>query len=57
MGGADPRRVGRRYYSGYWQQAYEVLAVDGDEITALWDDGRTTTHRTRWDERNDKAVQ
>lgn len=57
MSSADPRRVGHRYFSGYWQQTYEVIAINGDNITARWEDGRTTTHATRWDERKDKAVQ
>lgn len=57
MRNKDPRRVGGRYVSGYWQQTYEVVAIDGDKITVRWEDGRTTTHSTPWDDRKDKAVQ
>ena len=52
----DPRRVGGRYASGYWKQTYKVVAIDGDQITVRWDDGRTTTHSTPWDDRKDKVI-
>ena len=56
MSVAGPRRVGGRYFSGYWRQTYDVLAIDGDTLTVRWQDGRTTTHSTPWDQSADKVV-
>ena len=56
----DPRKVGGRYYSGYWGQEYDVTAMrehNGSQwFTCAWADGTTTTHCTAWDEWRDKVV-
>lgn len=50
-----PRRVGGRYWDGYWGQAYKVLDIKIDiprerwSMTVQWDDGRISTHATAWD--------
>jgi hypothetical protein len=54
-----PRRVGGRYYCGYWRWEYTVLAIEyshgGWLITEATDEeaaeGRSRTHCTAWDER------
>jgi hypothetical protein len=58
-----PRKVGGRYYNGYWGQEYEVLKIDDNpdswgpwEMTVLWDDGRETTHCTGWDPKRDRVI-
>ena len=57
-----PRRVGGRYYCGYWRQEYEVLAIHhgapvwGWLISVRWDDGRITHHATAWDPRYDSVI-
>ncbi|MFJ2833590.1 hypothetical protein ACIPC1_39635 [Streptomyces sp. NPDC087263] len=58
-----PRQVGGRYYSGYWDLAYEVLNIDDNpdnwgpwEMTCRWDDGRDTTHCTAWDPKRDRVI-
>jgi len=57
----DPRRVGGTYRSGYWGDAYTVLAVrfDGpwvESITVKLGDGRVVTHCTAWDARRDQII-
>lgn len=49
----DPRKVGGWYYCGYWQQAYEVLAIDGLWVTIRWRDGRESTNLTPFDPTRD----
>lgn len=62
MNGVGPRRVGGRYFNGYWQQGYEVVAIGAEipwadwSITVLWDDGRTTTHCTAWEPKRDRVL-
>ncbi|MEU0032057.1 P-loop ATPase [Streptomyces sp. NPDC006335] len=58
-----PRKVGGRYYNGYWGQEYEVLSIDDKPdgwgpwgMTVLWDDGRKTTHCTAWDPKRDRVI-
>lgn len=58
-----PRKVGGRYYNGYWGQEYEVLKIDDNpdswgpwEITVRWDDGRESTHCTGWDPERDRVI-
>ncbi|MFJ2561293.1 MULTISPECIES: P-loop ATPase [unclassified Streptomyces] len=58
-----PRKVGGRYYNGYWGQEYEVLNIDDNpdswgpwEMTVQWADGRTTTHCTGWDPKRDRVI-
>lgn len=58
-----PRRVGGRYYCGYWGLAYTVTALwresEGPgpwEIVVRWDDGRSTRHATAWDARYDRVL-
>jgi len=59
----DPRRIGGRYWSGYWQSVYTVTGIDdrhgwwGERLlTVQWPDGHSTTHSTPWDERRDRVV-
>ena len=60
----DPRRVGGRYYCGYWQDEYTVTAIDaetpcgspGPWFTVVWSDGHSTTHCTAWDAKQDRVV-
>jgi len=59
----DPRVEGGRYYSGYWAEEYEVLAVhpgphcySGTCWTVRWAGGRTTHHATAWEPRRDRIV-
>ena len=55
-----PRKVGGRYLCGYWRQSYTVTAIfhrDGMPwLTVMWDDGKSTTHFTAWDERRDRIL-
>jgi hypothetical protein len=59
----DPRVVGGTYSSGYWNEQYQVLAVEPDHCytgatcwTVRWADGRTTHHSTAWDWRRDRVI-
>jgi hypothetical protein len=65
LGPDDPRRVGGRYWDGYWHLEYEVLALHdggwgGRSITVRFDEPcvwhhppcrlrRIVTHGTAWD--------
>jgi hypothetical protein len=58
-----PRKVGGRYYNGYWGQEYEVLKIDDNpdswgpwEMTVSWADGRETSHCTGWDPKRDRVI-
>lgn len=51
-----PRKVGGRYFCGYWRVGYSVTAIDGHMMTCVWDDGKTTTHCTAWDNRFDRVL-
>ena len=52
---------GKRYWCGYWQEWYDVLAVEYDKnyswclisVTVKWQDGETGTHCTQLDPRWD----
>lgn len=54
-----PRRVGGRYLTAYWQQEYDVLAIDVIDgfawFTVRWDDGSCGRHATAWS-RGDRVV-
>ena len=56
----DPRRVGGRYYCGYWRDEYTVVARDDSGLvpgfTVRWSDGHETTHCTAWDARLDRVA-
>ena len=56
----DPRVVGGRYFSSYWQQAYTVTMIEISYggfkwFTCAWQDGQITRHCTAWD-KNDKVL-
>ena len=56
-----PRVVGGIYRSGYWNKNYTVTAIeitDGTAwtMTVSWEDGRTTTHCTPWDNKRDTVL-
>lgn len=53
-----PQRVGGEYFCGYWRLRYKVISIaeNFSSITVLWEDGRTTTHATPWDNRHDKVL-
>jgi len=53
-----PRKVGCHYFCGYWRLRYKVvrIAADLSTVTVLWEDGRTTTHATPWDDSRDKVL-
>ncbi|WP_329521118.1 hypothetical protein [Spirillospora sp. NBC_01491] len=58
-----PRKVGGRYYNGYWGQEYEVLDIETDrsswpvwQVTIRWADGREAAHCTAWDTQRDRVV-
>lgn len=56
-----PQYVGGRYLCGYWQDSYEVLAINGAgtpcwSITVRWSDGHTGTHCTAWDSKRDRVL-
>ncbi len=67
IGPNDPRKVGGRYWSGYWGEEYEVIAEPvfddwrGRSITVRWQakpcpqhpagHSVTTTHGTAWEPR------
>ena len=57
----DPRKVGGRYFSGYWRQEYTVTATEVRNatlwLTCEWADGHSTTHCTSWDARRDRVVE
>ena len=52
---------GKRYWCGYWEKWYDVLAVEYDKeypwrlknVTVKWQDGRIGTHCTQLDPRGD----
>ena len=68
----DPRQVGDMCFSGYWRDAYVVLAIEKDQwggtksITVLnlsepnqrWSTGTVNvkTHCTQWDWRSDQFI-
>ena len=60
MGQRDPRKVGGRYLSGYWQEEYEVTAMWTEHgtqwLTCKWAAGHSTSHCTAWDSRRDRVV-
>lgn len=45
--------VGKTYWCSYWSKWYEVLAVNGREVTIKWQDGKIATHSTALDTRRD----
>jgi hypothetical protein len=54
---ADPRVVGGRYRSGYWQLEYTVNGITVDDrgwLTSITvtDKNGTRTHGTYWDQRD-----
>jgi len=56
-----PQQVSGRYFCGYWQQSYEVLAIAGAgtsnwSITVRWEDGTRTAHCTPWDSKRDRVI-
>jgi len=61
-----PLKVGGIYFSGYWQQNYEVLHIGIGHASRIcsspwsatirWADGRESTHCTAWDSRRDQVV-
>lgn len=65
----DPRKVGGRYYCGYWRYEYTVLAIEGSKITERMETmmdsnlgtpdqiGKIKSHYTAWDGRNDKIIE
>lgn len=53
---ADPREIGGRYYSGYWNKEYTVTGLDAGWIMAEWEDGEITEHYTAWDAKRDRIV-
>lgn len=59
--GRDPRVVGGRYHSGYWDIDYTVDAISVDpngflkSITVTDKDG-SRTHCTAWDHRRDRIL-
>lgn len=44
--------VGQRWWDSYWNLAYVVLDVAGDELIVQWDDGSTSRHATPLDPRD-----
>jgi hypothetical protein len=54
-----PRRVGGRYWCGYWAEAYLVLELDwvSGWVTVQWADGRLGRHCTGWDPDRDRVLQ
>ena len=54
----DPRKVGGRYFSGYWKKEYEVLERKGSWFRVEWLPERSeSTHCTPWDEKRDRIIQ
>jgi hypothetical protein len=57
---ADPRVPGGRYFCGYAQLAYQVLAAERRQgftwFACAWADGTVTTHATAWDPRRDVVL-
>lgn len=58
-----PRKVGGRYYNGYWGEEYTVLNIETNrtswplwQITVRWEDGSKTSHCTAWDPDRDRVV-
>jgi len=61
--GTDPRTAGGRYWDGYWQSAYTVLAMwcgtqrgSAVWLHVQWADGHETQHCTSWDAARDRAL-
>lgn len=58
----DPRLPGGIYWSGYWCEDYEVLAIWSSLrnrqvwMETLWRGQVTTVHCTPWDGRRDKIL-
>jgi hypothetical protein len=49
--------VGSRVYGGYWQDHYDVLAIEGDWISVRGvEDGRIRKHCTEMDTRRDRVL-
>ena len=40
----EPYIVGEKYYSGFWFYVYEVLSVNGREVTIKKQSGEIVTH-------------
>lgn len=57
-----PQKVGGVYHCGYWDEDYEVLAIDEGIETGVWitvrwlRDNRTGRHCTAWDPSRDRVV-
>ena len=45
--------VGGVYWSGYWQNIYTVLEVNGNKIKVEWGDGKVVEHMTSIDPKHD----
>lgn len=58
MAKKDPRVVGGRYYSGYWNTEYTVVGINGSDITVVWKGEKTpVTHSQAWNpEKGDRVV-
>ena len=59
---ADPRTVGGRYFDGYWQEAYTVLAMWSDRyrttwVRVAWAVHGETVHCTPWDSKRDRVIE
>ena len=61
----DPRTIGGTYHCGYWHFDYQVLAIDGSQITVKQVGGSevgkhrigdTWSHFTAWDESRDRMA-
>lgn len=61
-----PRVEGGTYFNSYVGQRYTVLTIHrtqgtdrpsyGWSITVRWEDGRESTHCTRWDRKRDRVL-
>jgi hypothetical protein len=58
--GIGPQRVGGRYFCGYWQEEYDVLAVTTGRAWSITvrtvGATETRTHCTPWDARRDRII-
>lgn len=56
----DPRVIGRKYWSAYWNDTYIVLdkapVTDDFWIRVQWSDGHIGTHCTSYDHKRDREV-
>lgn len=56
MSKIDPRKVGGRYFSGYWRDEYTVLELrPAGWLRVRWSDGHETVHATAWDPKRDRV--